>query len=62
MRTRPFDWLDTRTNTPKYGIECFINGKWMMLYDTEKCEPVLFLTEAEREAERALLRKRKVSL
>lgn len=61
MRTRAFDWLDTKTNTPWYGIECFVNGKWMQLYDKEKGLPMLFLTEAERDNMRAVLRKRPYS-
>jgi hypothetical protein len=56
MRTRKFDWLDIRTNTPKYGIEVFVNGKWMQLYDKENGVPVLFDSESERDQERATLR------
>lgn len=59
MRTRAFDWLDTRTNTPKYGIEVFVKGKWMQLYDKEKAIPVLFDSEKERDNERAILRRQK---
>lgn len=57
MRTRACDWLDTSTNTPLYGVECFVRGKWMCLYDKEKGAPVLFATKEDRDANRRELRR-----
>jgi hypothetical protein len=41
------------------GVECYINGKWMPLYDKEEGRPTLFDTEGKRDAKRAELRKRR---
>ena len=57
MRTRAYDFLDTDTNTPWYGVECFVRGKWMSLYDKEKGAPVLFATKEDRDANRKELRR-----
>jgi len=59
MRTRAYDWLDLATMTPWYGVECYINGKWMPLYNKEEGRPTLFETEEKRDAKRAELRKRR---
>lgn len=57
MRTRAYDWFDTKNMQLKYGIEVMFSGKWMCLGMNSR--PVLFETEEERDEERAKLRKQK---
>lgn len=61
MRTRPYDWLDTRTNTPMYGVQVLVLGKWRNACDIIDGQPVptTFKTEYERDAYRMELRKTK---
>lgn len=53
MRTRKHDFLDTRTNTPVYSVQVFVDGKWQNAMF--KGKPLLCATEAERDASRKVI-------
>lgn len=60
---RKHDWLDTKTNLPKFGIQGKAVGwevRW--LHCAEDGKPLIYDTEAERDAKLKELRKRKVAL
>ena len=55
MRTRPTEWLDTRTGETLYSLEAHHNGRWMKV--AEGGEPCIYHTPEERDAKRAEVRK-----
>lgn len=59
MRTKNHDWLDTKTNTPMYGIKIQVGGTWFILRNSNDGTPQLFSTEKERDEKRASLRRLK---
>lgn len=57
MQTRNCDYFDTKTMTPMYGVEVKHDGQWKRV--ARDGTPAIFDSEAERDALRAELRKRK---
>lgn len=55
MRTREYNWLDMSTRKPLYGIQVLWDGEWLNAAEAGK--PLLFDTQAERDAKRAEIRK-----
>lgn len=51
MRTRPVDWLDTRTYEPRYGLQVFDDGQWK--HAAENGKPCVYNTRIERDMKRA---------
>jgi glucose dehydrogenase len=47
MRTRKFDYLDTKTGKPVYSFQVRHNDKWHNV--TRGNQPLLFHTEQERD-------------
>lgn len=59
MKTNPqyqaHDWLDTKANKPKHGIDALVSGRWM--HCAENGKPLLYDTEEERDAKLRKLRR-----
>lgn len=56
---RKHDWLDTKTNTPKYGIQAkAVDWEVRWLHCAEDGKPLLYDTPEERDAKLKELRRR----
>lgn len=55
MKTRAYNWLDTNTGKPKFGIQVHVDGKWQNAAENGK--PLLFDCLVKREDKRRELRK-----
>lgn len=47
FKTKKYDWLDSKTNKPKYGFKVFIGGEWCLACSDNKL--ILFDTAQERD-------------
>lgn len=50
MKTRKFDWFDTKSGTPVYSFQVYKDGKWMNV--AKDSVPAFYKTEAERDQAR----------
>lgn len=56
MRTRANNWFDTKTQAVLYGIDVWHEGQWC--HAAEDGQPLLFRSQAERDAKRQEIRRR----
>ena len=55
MRTRNYDYLDTRRNVPMYGFQVRRDGQWVNA--AENGTPCIYKTKAERDSKKTEFRK-----
>lgn len=51
MKTRPYDWYDTKNKEKLFSFQVKHEGRWMSVCDDNG--PCFYKTEAERDAEMA---------
>lgn len=55
MRTRNYDWYDTKRNRPMFSFQVLVGAEWCNPMRDGK--PLIFDSEAARDVERAKARK-----